>query len=158
MWTFIALHNAFGLVDFMSRQFELALLFNCALIMQSHFLFQYCFCFCIPKLSTMSVCLVLGSVLGTSLLCVIHGATIENTLFKYGVGANTIPTFNQTLAKETVYCFWSQIFVGVVSLGLNLCACDFVHAVEDPDLKLSTPKIPLKQRYSFLDGALTSAP
>jgi len=34
--------------------------------------------------------------LGASLLCAIHGATVENILFKDGDGANTFRAFNQT--------------------------------------------------------------
>jgi photosystem II P680 reaction center D2 protein len=54
-------------------------------------------------------------VLGTYLLCVIHGATVENTLFEDGDGANTFRDFNPTQAEETysmvtANLFWSQIF------------------------------------------------
>ncbi|XP_052880959.1 photosystem II D2 protein-like [Gossypium arboreum] len=79
-------------------------------------------------------------VLGAALLCAIHGATVENTLFEYGDGANTFRAFNPTQAEEnysmvTANCFWSQIFgvtglwmsaLGVVGLALNLRAYDFV--------------------------------
>jgi len=34
--------------------------------------------------------------LGVAILCVIHGATIKNTLFKDGDGANTFHAFNPT--------------------------------------------------------------
>ncbi len=49
------------------------------------------------------------------LLCVIHGATVENTLFEDGDGANTFCAFNPTQFEETysmvtTNCFWSQIF------------------------------------------------
>ena len=37
----------------------------------------------------------LASVLGAALLCAIHGATIENTLFEDGDGVNTFRAFNQ---------------------------------------------------------------
>jgi photosystem II P680 reaction center D2 protein len=40
-------------------------------------------------------------VLSASLLCVIHGATLENTLFEYGDGANTFCSFHSTQAEET---------------------------------------------------------
>ncbi|KAH0651767.1 hypothetical protein KY284_031679 [Solanum tuberosum] len=40
-------------------------------------------------------------VLGTASLCAIHGATIENTLFEDGDGANTFRDFNPTQAEET---------------------------------------------------------
>ncbi|XP_047259770.1 photosystem II D2 protein-like [Capsicum annuum] len=56
-----------------------------------------------------------AGVLGAALLCAIHGATIENTLFEDGDGANTFHAFNPTQAKETYSMvtanrFWSQIF------------------------------------------------
>ena len=49
------------------------------------------------------------------LLCAIHGATVENTLFEDGDGANTFRAFNPTQAEETYSMvtanrFWSQIF------------------------------------------------
>ncbi|XVF43907.1 hypothetical protein PTKIN_Ptkin02bG0078800 [Pterospermum kingtungense] len=52
---------------------------------------------------------------GVALLCAIHGATVENTLFEDGDGANTFRAFNPTQAKETYSTvtanrFWSQIF------------------------------------------------
>jgi photosystem II P680 reaction center D2 protein len=40
-------------------------------------------------------------VLGAALLCAIHGATMENTLFEDGDGANTFYAFNLTQAEET---------------------------------------------------------
>ncbi|KAG6513966.1 hypothetical protein ZIOFF_024303 [Zingiber officinale] len=42
-----------------------------------------------------------AGVLGDALLCAIHGATIENTLFEDGDGANTFRSFNPTQAEET---------------------------------------------------------
>ncbi|CAG7901061.1 unnamed protein product [Brassica rapa] len=56
-----------------------------------------------------------AAVLGAALLCDIHGATIENTLFEDGDGANTFRAFNPTQAEETYSMvtanrFWSQIF------------------------------------------------
>jgi photosystem II P680 reaction center D2 protein len=52
------------------------------------------------------------SVLGVALLCAIHGATVENTLFQDGDGANTFCVFNPTQAEETYSMvttnrFWS---------------------------------------------------
>jgi photosystem II P680 reaction center D2 protein len=41
-----------------------------------------------------------AGVLGAALLCAIHGATVENTLFEDGDGANTFRAFNPT-AEET---------------------------------------------------------
>jgi photosystem II P680 reaction center D2 protein len=54
-------------------------------------------------------------VLGAALLCAIHGATVENTLFEDGDGANTFRAFNPTQSEETYSMvtanrFWSQIF------------------------------------------------
>jgi photosystem II P680 reaction center D2 protein len=54
-------------------------------------------------------------VLGASLLCAIHGAIVENTLFEDGDGANTFHDFNSTQAEETYSMvtanrFWSHIF------------------------------------------------
>jgi photosystem II P680 reaction center D2 protein len=56
-----------------------------------------------------------AGVLGAALLCAIHGATVENTLFEDGDGANTFRAFNQNQAEETYSIvtanrFWSQIF------------------------------------------------
>ncbi|CAN6476861.1 unnamed protein product [Victoria cruziana] len=56
-----------------------------------------------------------AGVLGAALLCTIHGATVENTLFEDGDGANTFGAFNPTQAEETYSMviangFWSQIF------------------------------------------------
>ncbi|KVH87975.1 Acetyl-CoA carboxylase carboxyl transferase, beta subunit, partial [Cynara cardunculus var. scolymus] len=42
-----------------------------------------------------------AGVLGAALLCAIHGATVENTLFEDGDGANTFRAFNLTQAEET---------------------------------------------------------
>ncbi|KAJ6968897.1 hypothetical protein NC653_036768 [Populus alba x Populus x berolinensis] len=56
-----------------------------------------------------------AGVLGAALLCAIHGANVENTLFEDGDGANTFRAFNPTQAEETYSMvtanrFWSQIF------------------------------------------------
>jgi photosystem II P680 reaction center D2 protein len=56
-----------------------------------------------------------AGVLGAALLCAIHGATVENTLFEDGDGANTFRAFNPTQSEETYSIvtanrFWSQIF------------------------------------------------
>jgi photosystem II P680 reaction center D2 protein len=56
-----------------------------------------------------------AGVLGVALLCAIHGATMENTLFEDGDGENTFRAFNPTQAEETYSMvttnrFWSQIF------------------------------------------------
>ncbi|MCO5559911.1 hypothetical protein L7F22_013515 [Adiantum nelumboides] len=56
-----------------------------------------------------------AGVLGAALLCAIHGATVENTLFEDGDDANTFRDFNPTQSEETYSMvianrFWSQIF------------------------------------------------
>ncbi|KAK4434431.1 Photosystem II D2 protein [Sesamum alatum] len=68
-----------------------------------------------------------SGVLGVALLCAIHGATIENTLFEDGDGANTFRAFNPTQAEEIYFMvtanrFWSQIF-------------GEIHAAEDPEFE-----------------------
>ncbi|TKY57976.1 Photosystem II D2 protein [Spatholobus suberectus] len=40
-------------------------------------------------------------VLGAALLCTVHGATVENTLFEDDDGTNTFCAFNPTQAEET---------------------------------------------------------
>ena len=45
--------------------------------------------------------LVVG-VLSAALLCVIHGATVENTLFEDGDGANIFCAFNSTQYQKFV--------------------------------------------------------
>ncbi|KAL2223687.1 UNVERIFIED_CONTAM: Photosystem II D2 protein [Sesamum indicum] len=68
-----------------------------------------------------------AGVLGAALLCAIHGATVENTLFEDGDGANTFLTG-----------LWMSA-LGVVGLALNLRAYDFVsqeiRAAEDPEFE-----------------------
>ena len=54
-------------------------------------------------------------VLGAALLCAIHGATVQNTLFRDTEGKNTFKGFSTTQAEETYSMvtanrFWSQIF------------------------------------------------
>jgi photosystem II P680 reaction center D2 protein len=56
-----------------------------------------------------------AGVLGGALLCAIHGATVENTLFEDGEGSNTFAAFTPTQSEETYSMvtanrFWSQIF------------------------------------------------
>uniref|UniRef100_A0A1Y3BUI0 Putative photosynthetic reaction centre, L/M n=1 Tax=Helianthus annuus TaxID=4232 RepID=A0A1Y3BUI0_HELAN len=58
-----------------------------------------------------------AGVLGAALLCAIHGATVENTLFEDGDGANTFRAFNPTQLKKLIQwslliAFGSQIFGG----------------------------------------------
>ncbi|DAD49278.1 TPA_asm: hypothetical protein HUJ06_031945 [Nelumbo nucifera] len=82
-----------------------------------------------------------AGVLGAALLCAIHGATVENTLFEDGDGANTFRAFNPTQAEETYFNvtgLWMSA-LGVVGLALNLRAYDFVsqeiRAAEDPEFE-----------------------
>jgi photosystem II P680 reaction center D2 protein len=54
-------------------------------------------------------------ILGAGLLCAIHSATVENTLFEDGDGANKFHAFNPTQLEKTYSMvitnrFWSQIF------------------------------------------------
>jgi photosystem II P680 reaction center D2 protein len=42
-----------------------------------------------------------ANVWGVALLCAIHDATVENTLYQDGNGANTFCAFNPTQAEET---------------------------------------------------------
>ncbi|KAI3838443.1 hypothetical protein MKX03_013207 [Papaver bracteatum] len=70
-----------------------------------------------PSFATLNPFHMMGvaGVLGAGILCAIHGATVENTLFEDGDGANTFYAFNPTQAEETYSMvtanrFWSQIF------------------------------------------------
>jgi photosystem II P680 reaction center D2 protein len=56
-----------------------------------------------------------AGILGGALLCAIHGATVENTLFEDSDQANTFKAFEPTQEEETYSMvtanrFWSQIF------------------------------------------------
>ena len=42
-----------------------------------------------------------AGILGGALLCAIHGATVENTLFEDGDAANTFRAFTPTQSEET---------------------------------------------------------
>ncbi|PHT94644.1 Photosystem II D2 protein [Capsicum annuum] len=147
LWTFVALHRAFGLIVFMLRQFELA---------RSVQLRPYnAIAFSGPIAIFVSVFLIYPL---------------------DGDGANTFRAFNPTQAEETYSMvtanrFWSQIFgvafsnkrwlhffmlfvpvtslwmsaLGVVGLALNLRAYDFVsqeiHAAKDPEFETFYTKI-----------------
>ncbi|KAH7550564.1 hypothetical protein JRO89_XS13G0219300 [Xanthoceras sorbifolium] len=148
LWTFVALHGAFGLIGFMLRQFELARSvqlrpynaiafsapiavfvsvfliyplgqsgwffapsFGVAAIFRFILFFQGFHNWTLNPFHMMGV----AGVLGAALLCAIHGATVENTLFEDGDSANTFRAFNPTQAEETYSLvtanrFWSQIF------------------------------------------------
>jgi len=73
-----------------------------------------------------------AGVLGAALLCAIHGATVENTLFEDGDGANTFRAFNPTQAEETYSMvtanrFWSKFLVShlLISAGYTSLCCLF---------------------------------
>lgn len=56
-----------------------------------------------------------AGVLGGALLCAIHGATVQNSLFRDSRSFNTFGAFSPTQAEETYSMvtanrFWSQIF------------------------------------------------
>jgi len=126
LWTFVALHGAFGLIGFMLRQFEIARAvqirpynassfsapsFGVAGIFRFILFFQGFHNWTLNPFHMMGV----AGVLGAALLCAIHGATVENTLFEDGDGSNTFRAFNPTQAEETYSMvtanrFWSQIF------------------------------------------------
>ena len=106
-----------------------------------------------------------AGVLGAALLCAIHGATVEKTLFEDGDGANTFRAFNplkKLIQWSPLTAFgpgvafsnkrWLHFFmlfvpvtglwmsaIGVVGLALNLRAYDFVsqeiRAAEDPEFE-----------------------
>jgi len=175
LWTFVALHGAFGLIGFMLRQFEIARAvqirpynaisfsapsFGVAGIFRFILFFQGFHNWTLNPFHMMGV----AGVLGAALLCAIHGATVENTLFEDGDGSNTFRAF-KTYSMVTANRFWSQIFgvafsnkrwlhffmlfvpvtglwmsaLGVVGLALNLRAYDFVsqeiRAAEDPEFE-----------------------
>jgi photosystem II P680 reaction center D2 protein len=56
-----------------------------------------------------------AGILGGALLCAIHGATVENTLYEDGEASDTFRAFTPTQSEETYSMvtanrFWSQIF------------------------------------------------
>ena len=56
-----------------------------------------------------------AGILGGALLCAIHGATVENTLYEDGDASTTFRAFTPTQSEETYSMitanrFWSQIF------------------------------------------------
>ena len=134
LWTFVAFHGTLGLVGFMLRQFEIArsirlrpynaLAFSAPIaVFVSVFLVyplgQTGWFFALQGFHNWTLnpfhMMGVAGVLGAALLCAIHGATVENTLFEDGDGSNTFRAFNPTQAEETYSMvtanrFWSQIF------------------------------------------------
>ncbi|KAJ0514057.1 putative photosystem II [Helianthus annuus] len=148
LWTFIALHNAFGLIGFMLRQFELArsvqlrpynaITFSGPILVFDSVFLIYPLGFHNWTLNLFHM-MGVADVLGTALLCVIHGATVENTLFEDGDGVNTFRAFNLTQAEEaysmvTANRFVSQIFGVAFSNKRDFVSQD-IHAAEDPEFE-----------------------
>ncbi|KAM0941032.1 putative photosystem II [Dioscorea sansibarensis] len=165
LWTFVALHGAFGLIGqsgwFFAPSFGVIAIFRFILFFQGFHNWT------LNPFHMMGV----ARVLGAALLCAIHGAIVENTLFEDGNSPNTLCAFNPTQAEETYSMvtsnrFWAQIFgvafpnkcwlhffmlfvpvtglwmsaLGVVGMALNLHAYDFVSkeisAAEDPEFEI----------------------
>eukprot|EP01035_Chromulina_nebulosa_P024303 gene24303-31616_t len=148
LWSFIALHGAFGLIGFCLRQFEIARLvgirpYNALAFSGPISIFVSVFLiyplgqaswFFAPSFGVAAIFRFLlflqgfhnwtlnpfhmmgvAGILGGALLCAIHGATVENTLFEDGDAANTFRAFTPTQSEETYSMvtanrFWSQIF------------------------------------------------
>ncbi|KAI3954741.1 hypothetical protein MKW92_023441 [Papaver armeniacum] len=120
LWAFVALRGAFGLIGFMLRQFELArsvqlrpynaIVFSVQLLFFVSFgvaaIFRFIMFFQGFHNWTLNPFHVMGvvGVLGAALLCAIHGATMENTLFEDGDGPKRL------IQMVTANSFWSQIF------------------------------------------------
>ena len=128
-------HGTLGLVGFMLRQFEIArsirlrpynaLAFSAPIaVFVSVFLvyplwffaaiFRFILFFQGFHNWTLNPFHMMGvaGVLGAALLCAIHGATVENTLFEDGDGSNTFRAFNPTQAEETysMVTAWDFLF------------------------------------------------
>nr|QIB72637.1 photosystem II protein D2 [Cyperus glomeratus]QIT06821.1 photosystem II protein D2 [Cyperus fuscus] len=134
LWTYVAIHDAFGLIGYMSRQFELArsgqlrhynaVAFSAPIADYGTVFLMYPLSqsdwFCAPSVGVAAICrfilicqglhnwtlnafhmMGVAGVLGAALLCAIHGATVENTLFEDGDGAHTFRASNATQADET---------------------------------------------------------
>jgi photosystem II P680 reaction center D2 protein len=124
LWAFVALHGAFGFSGpiavfvsvfllyplgqsgwFFAPSFGVAAIFRFILFLQGFHNWT------LNPFHMMGV----AGILGGALLCAIHGATVENTLFEDGENANTFRAFEPTQAEETYSMvtanrFWSQIF------------------------------------------------
>ncbi|CAK9189079.1 unnamed protein product [Sphagnum troendelagicum] len=75
-----------------------------------------------------------AGVLGAALLCAIHGATVENTLFEDGDGANTFRAFNPTQSEETYSMVTANRAFGPKSSVL-LSPTNEIRAAEDPEFE-----------------------
>jgi photosystem II P680 reaction center D2 protein len=80
-----------------------------------------------------------AGILGGALLCAIHGATVENTLYEDGEQSNTFKAFEPTQEEETYSMGLWTSSIGIIGLALNLRAYDFVsqevRAAEDPEFE-----------------------
>jgi photosystem II P680 reaction center D2 protein len=179
LWAFIALHGSFGLIGFCLRQFEIAFSGPIAVFVSVFLMYPLgqASWFFAPSFGVAAIFRFLlflqgfhnwtlnpfhmmgvAGILGGALLCAIHGATVQNTLFEDGDAADTFRAFTPTQSEETYSMvtanrFWSQIFgvafvpvtgmwtsaFGIVGLALNLRAYDFVsqelRAAEDPEFE-----------------------
>merc|ERR1712217_795858 len=71
-----------------------------------------------------------AGILGGALLCAIHGATVENTIFEDGDASDTFRAFSPTQAEETYSMvtanrYWSQIFGAAFFHAFCTC-CGYV--------------------------------
>jgi photosystem II P680 reaction center D2 protein len=124
LWAFIALHGAFSLIGFCLRQFEIARLvgirpYNAIAFSGPIAVFVSVFLLFLQGFHNWTLnpfhMMGVAGILGGALLCAIHGATVENTLFEDGDAANTFRAFTPTQSEETYSMvtanrFWSQIF------------------------------------------------
>merc|ERR1739838_809897 len=122
LWSFMALHGAFSLIGFCLRQIEISRLvgirpYNAIAFTGPIAVFVSVFLMYPLGQSSWFFAPSFGvaGILGGALLCAIHGATVENTLFQDGEGSNTFRAFEPTQSEETYSMvtanrFWSQIF------------------------------------------------
>jgi photosystem II P680 reaction center D2 protein len=136
LWTFVALHGAFGLIGFCLRQFEIARLvgirpYNAIAFSGPISIFVSVFLlyplgqaswFFAPSFGVAAIFRFLlflqgfhnwtlnpfhmmgvAGILGGALLCAIHGATVENTLFEDGDAANTFRAFHTNTIRRNIF-------------------------------------------------------
>ncbi|XP_015057532.1 uncharacterized protein LOC107003760 [Solanum pennellii] len=92
-----------------------------------------------------------AGVSGAALLCAIHGATVEKTLFEDIDSSKTFYAFNPTQAEETSSMvtanrLWSQIFGVAFS---NKCIRAWMAAQDHPHEKLIFPEEVLPRGKAF---------